>query len=106
VYAALGGISYIEEIGVERIRERDTFLTNDLIARAREAGFSARVVPDPEERTAIVLLNFDNPRPVVAALAEQGIVVDYRPGAVRISPYFYNTVEENERIVAALKTLA
>jgi kynureninase len=106
VYAALGGISYIEEIGVERIRERDTFLTNDLIERARKAGFSARVVPNPDERTAIVLLNFDNPRPIVAALAEQGIIVDYRPGAVRISPYFYNTVEENERIVAALKQLA
>ena len=106
VYAALGGISYIEEIGVERIRERDSYLTEDLIARARQAGFSARVVPNPDERTAIVLLNFDNPRPIVAALAERGIIVDYRPGAVRISPYFYNTVEENERIVAALKQLA
>jgi selenocysteine lyase/cysteine desulfurase len=106
VYAALGGISYIEEIGVQAIRERDIFLTEDLIERARLAGFSARVVPNPEERTAIVLLNFDDPRRLVSALAQEGIVVDYRPGAVRISPYFYNSVEENERVVAALKKLA
>ena len=99
VYAALGGISYVEEIGVQRIRERDIALTENLIARAIEAGFSPRVAPTVEERTPIVLLNFDNPRPVVAALAQRGIIVDSRPGAVRVSPYFYNTVEENEKII-------
>lgn len=105
VYAALGGLSYIEEIGVERIRERDNALATDLIERAREAGFTPRVMPTPEERTAIVLLNFEQPRPIVAALAEEKIIVDSRPGAVRISPYFYNTVEENETIILALQAL-
>ena len=61
VYAALGGLSYIEEIGVQRIRERDNALAADLIERAHEAGFTPRVMPNPDERTAIVLLNFDNP---------------------------------------------
>jgi kynureninase len=105
VYAALGGLSYIEEIGVQRIRERDNALATDLIERAREAGFTPRVMPNPEERTAIVLLNFDQPKPIVAALAKQDIIVDSRPGAVRISPYFYNTVEENEMIIKALTKL-
>jgi len=104
-YAALGGLSYIEEIGVQRIRERDNALATDLIERAREAGFVPRVMPNPEERTAIVLLNFDQPKPIVAALARQNIIVDSRPGAVRISPYFYNTVEENELIIRALEDL-
>jgi selenocysteine lyase/cysteine desulfurase len=103
VYAALGGLSYIEEIGMQRIRERDNALATDLIERAREAGFTPRVMPSPEDRTAIVLLNFENPRPIVAALAGQDIIVDSRPGAVRISPYFYNTVEENGLIIQALK---
>ncbi len=105
VYAALGGLSYIEEIGVQRIRERDNALATDLIERARQAGFTPRVMPNPEERTAIVLLNFDQPKPIVAALAKQDIIVDSRPGAVRISPYFYNTVEENEIIIQALLEL-
>jgi kynureninase len=102
VYAALGGLSYIEEIGIQRIRERDNALATDLIERAREAGFTPRVMPNPEQRTAIVLLNFEQPKPIVAALAKQNIIVDSRPGAVRISPYFYNTVEENETIIRAL----
>jgi selenocysteine lyase/cysteine desulfurase len=102
-YAALGGLSIIEEIGTQRIRERSMALTEDLIERAREAGFTPRIAPTPEQRTAIVLLNMDDPRSAVHALAEQGIVTDYRPGAIRISPYFYNTIEENEIVIEALK---
>lgn len=105
VYAALAGISIVEEIGVQRIRERDIVLTEDLIARAREAGFTPRIAPVPEQRTPIVLLEFADPRPAVAALARQGIIVDSRPGAVRISPYFYNTIEENQAVIEALSAL-
>jgi kynureninase len=103
VYAALGGLSIIEEIGVERIRERNIALTEDLIERARDAGFTPRVAPTREQRTAIVLLNMEDPRTAVRALAEQKIVTDYRPGAIRISPYFYNTIEENQIVIDALK---
>ena len=103
VYAALGGLSIIEEVGTQRIRERDIALTEDLIARAQEAGFSTRTASTPEERTPIVLVNMEEPRRVVAALAERGAIVDSRPGAVRISPYFYNSIDENEAIIAALK---
>ena len=34
--------------------------------------------------------------------AEITIIVDYRPGLVRISPQFYNTVEENQLVVDAI----
>lgn len=105
VFAALGGISYIEEIGVEKIRERDIALTEDLIARATNAGFTPRVAPTVEQRTPIVLLNFDDPKPLVNGLVERGIIVDRRPGAVRISPYFYNTVEENEIVIQTLREI-
>jgi kynureninase len=105
IYAALGGLSIIEEVGVKRIRERDIALTEDVISRAREAGFTPRVAPRPEDRTPIVLLNFDDPKPIVAELARRGIIVDFRPGAVRVSPYFYNTVEENEIVIEALKEI-
>ena len=104
-YAALGGLSYINEIGVPKIRERDIFLTEDLIARAHEAGFTTRTAPTVEQRTSIVLLNFEEPKPIVAALAQRGIITDYRPGALRISPYFYNTLEENEIVIEALKEI-
>jgi selenocysteine lyase/cysteine desulfurase len=41
----------------------------------------------------------------VHTLADQGIIVDHRAGYVRISPHFYNTVDENAAAVAALVAL-
>jgi selenocysteine lyase/cysteine desulfurase len=105
VYAALGGCSIVNEIGSQRIRERDIALTEDLISRALEAGLKPRVAPTPEQRTPIVLLDFEQPKPIVAALAQQKIIVDFRPGAVRVSPYFYNTIEENEAVIQAIKAV-
>jgi selenocysteine lyase/cysteine desulfurase len=106
VYCALAGLSYIEEFGVPKIRARDSALTEDLIDRAREAGYKVRCAPTPQERTAIVMLEFDDPGPIVGELAKRNIIVDYRPGTVRISPYFYNTIEENETIIHALQEIA
>jgi selenocysteine lyase/cysteine desulfurase len=102
VYSLLGGLSYIHEIGPQRLRERTQHLTEDLVGRALAAGFTPRVAPDPAQRSGIVLLNMDDPAPVVAALAEAGTIVDKRPGAVRVSPYFYNQIEENQIIIDAM----
>ena len=41
-------------------------------------------------------------RGAVARLAKEGIIVDDRPGCVRVSPHFYNTPEEVEALVAGL----
>lgn len=106
VYAARGGLEIVHEIGTQRLRERTSYLTTDLINRARERGFRLRVADDERDRTGIVMVEMDAPDRMVQALAERDIIVDYRPGAVRISPYFYNTVEENELILDAIASLS
>ena len=42
--------------------------------------------------------------PALAAeeLGKRDIIVDYRPGAVRFSPYFYNSLDDIESAVLAL----
>src|SRR5438045_8331992 len=50
VYAQLGGLAYIEELGVPRIRETTAALTEDLIAQLRTAGFKPKVAAEPERR--------------------------------------------------------
>lgn len=103
VHSALGGQAIIDEIGVARIRERNRGLTERLIDRARAAGFALRTAPDAEARSAIVMVGHPEPAAAVERLAERGIIVDRRPGHVRVSPHFYNTEDEVDRVVAALK---
>jgi selenocysteine lyase/cysteine desulfurase len=47
----------------------------------------------------------EDPGKIVRTLAEHKIIVDYRPGHVRVSPFIYNTVEENQLIIEHLARL-
>ncbi len=102
VYAQLGGLEIIEELGPREIRRRTMALAEDLIESAREAGLRPKVAATPEERTAIVMLPSDDPAAAVRRLAEAGIVADSRPGHVRLSPYFYNVPDDHRAAIEQL----
>ncbi len=102
VFAQLGGLGIIREIGVRTVREVVKDLTDDLINRATESGLKPKVAANPEERAAIVMIPHADPTSQVKRLAEAGVIADARPGHVRLSPFFYNVKEDN---VAAIEVL-
>ncbi len=95
VYTALAGLELIAEVGVARIRERIVSLTEHLLEEARSAGLGVRAAGDPMKRSGIVLVEKDDPAGAVGQLKEGGVIADYRPGVVRLSPHFYNTTDDN-----------
>jgi selenocysteine lyase/cysteine desulfurase len=105
VYVARGGLSMIHEVKPERIRERTLFLANDLIDKARDRGFNLRVAEREEDRTAIVMMPMENPDVIVSELSKRDFIIDYRPGAIRISPYFYNAPDENDAVLDAIEEI-
>ena len=102
IYTANGGLDVIQEISVESICERLRYLTKDLIVQAREHGWNVCAPQEPERRSSIVMLEIENPEEVVKALVTRNIITDSRPGLLRISPYFYNTIEENTIVIDAI----
>jgi len=103
VHAQLGGLEIIREIGIPTIRDVTAGLAEDLIARARDAGLAPRIAPDPSQRSAIVMVPSNDPHGDVARLADARIVVDARPGHVRISPYFYNQTDDHAAAIELLR---
>ncbi len=102
VHTALGGQEIIDEVGMPAIEARNRHLTRRLESGLLDAGFELRMADDPSERTAIVMVRHDDPAGAVQALAAEGIIVDHRPGYVRVSPHFYNTESEVDAFIAAL----
>jgi kynureninase len=102
IYTANGGLDIVKEISVESICERTRYLTNDLVARAREKGWTVRAPSEPELRSSIVMLEFERPEEIVEGLIDRNIITDKRPGLLRVSPYFYNTIEENAIVIEAI----
>ncbi len=105
VYIASAALDIVLEIGVERIRERTRWLADDLARKVMERGWTLRSPLDGSQRSSIVLLELERPEELVSALSQRGIIVDSRPGLLRISPSFFNTVAENDLILSALDEL-
>ena len=102
VYAQLGGLELLEEIGIGAVRQETAALTEDLIALARERGFKPKVASTAAERSGIVMLPSDDPARDVRTLAAAGIITDARPGHVRVSPYFYNVPDDYRALLEHL----
>jgi len=106
LYAAQSGYDIINQVGVERIREKSVRQTEHLISLAREAGFRVTSPKNPAQRGGTITVWDDNAAALTKELIRREFIVDYRPGAgVRISPHFYTKDEELELIIAELKKI-
>jgi kynureninase len=105
-YAAIAGLEIIAEVGVERIRARSRELSARLLARADEYGFRSAAPRDPDRLAGTVALDVPDALAVARTLKARDFIVDYRPPVgVRISPHFYNTPEEIDRITNEIRTI-
>lgn len=102
---ARGGLDLVREIGVARLGERTGDLGDLLVALAEAARLQVRGPREAASRGGIVPIAVADPKPVVDSLADEGIIVDFRPGVVRCSPAFYNTEDEVRLLVERLDRL-
>jgi kynureninase len=105
-YAGTAGYDLIEEIGVERIRERSLRQTQHLIELADAAGFAVHSMRDPARRGGAVIVDVPEGAAVYAELEERGILCDFRPGAgIRIGPHFFTTDDELHFAIAQIQEI-
>jgi kynureninase len=106
LYAAESGYRVINEIGVQKIREKSIRQTQHLISLAAEAGFRVTSPRDPNQRGGTITVWDEHAAEITKELIRREFIVDYRPGAgVRISPHFYTKDEELELVIAEMKTI-
>ncbi|MFB3855456.1 MAG: aminotransferase class V-fold PLP-dependent enzyme [Vicinamibacterales bacterium] len=99
-YAAIPGLDIVNEVGVERIRERSTRMTARLLDLVDEHGFASVASRDPERLAGTVAVNVPEAHMVASTLNARDFVVDCRPGVgIRLSPHFYNTFDELEAVM-------
>jgi selenocysteine lyase/cysteine desulfurase len=104
VHTALGGQEILDEVGIEAIAAQNRHLTDRLLESCMEAGYELTVSSDASRRSAILMVQHPDPSGAVDHLAEAGIIVDHRPGHVRVSPHFYNTEDEVDFFLERLKS--
>jgi kynureninase len=106
LYAAQSGFRIINEIGVDRIREKSVRQTALLIKLAEEAGFRVTSPKNTADRGGTITVGHENAGAITRELIRREFIVDFRPGAgVRISPHFYTSDEELEFVVREMKEI-
>jgi selenocysteine lyase/cysteine desulfurase len=96
-YAGLAGLELVLEVGVADIQERLRDLTGRILERCDQAGVRTFTPPERDRRCGIVTLQCEHPEEVESRLHNDGVIVDSRPGRIRLSPHWCVTGEEMER---------
>ena len=81
-------------------------MTARLLALVDQYGFTSVASRDPEKLAGTVAVNVPDALAVSRTLKAREFIVDYRPPVgVRISPHFYNTMDEIDRVMAEIASI-
>jgi len=106
LYAATAGYDVVEEVGIERIRANSMRQTALFVELLDEAAFDVVSPREPERRGGSVVVRTPDFAAVHAELEARDILCDFRPDVgLRFGPHFFNTDEEIELAVSAMKEI-
>jgi selenocysteine lyase/cysteine desulfurase len=103
VYAAIAGVELMLEIGVEATQEHVQGLNDRLIDEVVAMGGQVPTPKDRARRGPLVTIASTDAETLVQRLGADGIVTSSRAGNLRVSPHCYNTDDDIDRLLAALR---
>ena len=105
-YAALAGLDIVNAVGVDRIRDASQQMTARLLALVDQYGFTSAASRNPDRLAGTVAVSVPDAPLVSRTLKARDFIVDYRPPVgIRISPHFYNTMDEIDRVMAEIASI-
>jgi kynureninase len=105
-FVGQGGLEIISEVTPDRIRRRQGELTDHVMERADAAGLPVRTPRDREVRGGVVNIGVGEAAHKVAeALYERVVCVDSRRVGIRVSPHFFNSEADIDRLFEALSDI-
>ena len=108
LYGLNAAIELIHEVGIANIEARILDLTARLITGLEAKGYRIITPKIEAARAGIVIFEstkHTTPAEIYAALLEHHIITAERGSGVRVSPHFYNTEVEIERLLDVLPTV-
>lgn len=103
---ALGeSVNLLNDVGISNIHLHLLSLTDYIFGFAEQNGIEVTTPPEHEKRAGIITLKVPDAEKIFTALNEQNIIVSLREGKIRISPHFYNSIEDIIIVCDAIKLL-
>jgi len=106
IYGFREALGMLAEVGMKRVENRILGLTGRLLDYLRDSPYQIRSSLAARHRSGILSFTGRRDKALMEALKREKIIVSYREGGVRVSPHFYNSDEEVDRLIAVLKRKA
>ena len=100
LYPAVAGLEYLLKVGMEEIVDYVSHLHEALRAGIEEIGGS--IATPAHAHAAMLAVRSTDENALVAALESEKIITSCRDGNLRISPHFYNNIEDIDLTIKAL----
>ena len=99
-------LDYVAAIGRPAVEARNRALADRVIEGAKRLGFAVQSPQEPHRRSHIVNIVPPDLDAAVAALKDANVQVSMRLKGLRVSPAFYNTEDEVDRLLDVLDRAA
>lgn len=100
-------IAMLQEVGIKTVQTRIISLVDRMVdGLKRNTSVTVNSCLEGAFRSGIVNFACRDPDSVAKRLLQRGIVISVRGGGLRISPHFYNTEGEIDKLVSELNTIS
>lgn len=106
IHSLGASLELLLELGIPTLAERILSLTDVFCEKATHHGLEVFSSRKGQDSSGIVSLNWPSDvRAAVRACRDQGLIINQRGGRLRISPHFYNTTGEMDRLLEEFQKL-
>lgn len=106
IYAFNSSMKFFKEFGFGEIEAQVLSSSKYFIDELAKAGYESPLIPLPERHlSGIVSFRTGNGQKILDQLTRKKIVCSLREGYIRFAPHFYNTKQEIDFVVDAVKSI-
>src|SRR5215475_14339168 len=100
------GLEILNKAGIEAIRAKSITMTTRLMEGAKARGWRVVTPENPQERAGTVSIDCPHAYEVSRELLARDVMIDFRPKAgIRVSPHFYNRLNECDHTLEQIEDI-
>lgn len=103
LWTMYSSLELLSEIGIKKIEKKVLNLLDLLINYLQDSPYQIKSSLDPKHRSGILSFSGKDISKFYHALEHKKIIVSLRENSIRVSPHFYNSAEEIEKLIQVLK---